>query len=152
MKGIAFSLVMLLAFWGVVYAPDKKKTSDQDEQGDAVLSFVVLRDYNGKAVRNAAVVLHPLEDDGKQSKGGLELKTDADGKATLGGVPYGKLRVQVLAPGFQTFGEDYEVNQPNVEIVVKLKRPTGQYSIYEEHPGDKDKSPPPDPNAQPHQD
>jgi len=38
--------------------------------------------------------------------------------------------VQVLAPGFQTFGEDYEINKPELEITVKLKRPGGQYSVY----------------------
>lgn len=104
---------------------------------EALLKFVVLRDYNGKPVRNAGVVMHPVNKSGKQSRGGLELKTDAEGKASFDGVPYGKLRVQVLAPGFQTFGQDYEVNQPEMEITVKLKRPQSQYSIYEDHPGDK---------------
>ena len=104
---------------------------------EALLKFVILRDYNGKPVRNAGVVMHPVNKSGKQSRGGLELKTDAEGKASFDGVPYGKLRVQVLAPGFQTFGQDYEVNQPEMEITVKLKRPQSQYSIYEDHPGDK---------------
>jgi hypothetical protein len=100
----------------------------------ASLSFVVLRDHNGKPIRNASVVMHPVEKNGKQSKGGLELKTDAEGKASFDGVPYGKLRVQVLATGFQTFGQDYDINKPAIEITVKMKRPAGQYSIYEEHP------------------
>ena len=95
------------------------------------LRFVVVRDYNGKPVRNAAVVLHPVSRKGKQARGGLELKTDNDGKTNIDGIPYGPLRVQVLAPGFQTFGEDYEINKPELEITVKLKRPGGQYSIYD---------------------
>jgi hypothetical protein len=103
----------------------------------ATVNFVVLKDMNGKPVRNASVVLHLVGDKGKQEKGDLELKTDPDGKASYDGVPYGKLRVQVLATGFQTFGEDYEVNRPTMEISIKLKRPVGQYSIYESHPGDK---------------
>jgi hypothetical protein len=60
--------------------------------------------------------------------GGMELKTDNDGKTNIDGIPYGPLRVQVLAPGFQTFGEDYEIDRPKLEITVKLKRPKGQYS------------------------
>jgi hypothetical protein len=114
----------------------------------AVLNFVVLRDANGKPVRNAAVVMHAVGKHDKQERGGVELKTDADGKASFEGIPYGKLRVQVLAPGFQTFGGDYDVNQATVEITIKLKRPEGQYSIYENHPNDK-KDSPPDPNAKP---
>ncbi len=92
------------------------------------LRFVVVKDYNGKPVRNAAVVLHPVKKNGKQSLGGLELKTDNDGKTNIDGIPYGQLRVQVLAPGFQTYGEDYDINKPELEITVKLKRPKGQYT------------------------
>src|ERR1700681_4237304 len=92
----------------------------------AVLNFIVIRDYSGKPIRNASVVMHPVEKNGKQSKGGLQIKTDADGKASFDGVPYGKLRVQVLATGFQTFGDDYDIDQPVEEITVKMKRPQGQ--------------------------
>ena len=63
-----------------------------------------------------------------------QLKSDAEGKASFEGVPYGKLRVQVLATGFQTFGEDYDIDQPVEEITVKMKRPQQQYSIYEDQP------------------
>ena len=94
------------------------------------LRFVVLKDYNGKPVRNAAVVLHPVGKTGKQSRGGLELKTDNEGRTNIDGIPYGPLRVQVLAPGFQTFGEDYQIDKPELQITVKLKRPKGQYSSY----------------------
>src|SRR5436305_930483 len=105
--------------------------SAQDQM--SFLKFTVVRDYNGKPVRNAAVVLHPVDGKGKQARGGFELKTDAEGKTVFDGVPYGLLRVQVLAPGFQTFGEDYDVNQSTMEIQVKLKRPREQYSIYKDN-------------------
>ena len=88
----------------------------------ATVNFVVVRDENGMPVRNAAVVLHPVEDNGKQARGGIELKTDPDGKANYDGVPYGKMRIQVLASGFQTFGNDYDIGHPNEEISIKLKR------------------------------
>jgi len=116
---------------------------DDDEGPMAELRFVVVKDYNGKPVRNAAVVLHPVSK-GKQARGGMELKTDNDGRTNIDGIPYGPLRVQVLAQGFQTFGEDYEINKPELEIMVKLKRPGGQYSTYNGNStsGD-DKKPPP---------
>jgi len=107
------------------------------EDKSALLKFLVVRDYNGKAIRNASVVMHPVKKDGKQSRGGLQLKTDPEGKASFEGVPYGKLRVQVLATGFQTFGDDYDIDQPVEEITVKMKRPQQQYSIYEDHPSEK---------------
>jgi hypothetical protein len=106
----------------------------QDDQGPmSALRFVVVRDSDGKPVRNAEVVLHPVRRKGKQAKGEMELKTDAEGRTNIDGIPYGPLRVQVLAPHFQTFGEDYEINKAEMEITVRLKRPGGQYSIYENH-------------------
>src|SRR5271154_649900 len=103
-------------------------------QGDAgstaSLHFVVVRDSEGKPVRNAEVVLHPVKRKGKQANGEMELKTDADGKASIDGIPYGPLRVQVLAPHFQTFGEDYEINKSETELTVKMKHPGEQYSVY----------------------
>ena len=105
--------------------------AQQDDEGPlSNLRFVVVKDYNGKPVRNAAVVLHPVSRKGKQARGGMELKTDNDGRTNIDGIPYGALRVQVLVPGFQTFGEDYQINKPELEITVKLKRPGGQYSTY----------------------
>ena len=96
----------------------------------AQLSFVVVKDANGQPVSNAAVVLHPVKKNGDQAEGGMELKTDMDGKTAIDGIPYGKMRVQVIAPRLKTFGQDYDINQPNVAITIKLVEPTGQYSIY----------------------
>ena len=103
------------------------------------LKFNVVRNSNGKPVRNASVVLHQVDKDGNQSKGGLQLKTDAEGDAGYNSAPYGKLRIQVIAPGFQTYGEDFEINQPTHEIVIKLRRPQEQYSIYTDKPKEEPK-------------
>jgi hypothetical protein len=124
----SFSIVSALAIVLGVGMIGLAAAQDDYEGPMSDLRFVVLKDYNGKPVRNAAVVLHPVDRKGKQSPGGMELKTDNDGRTNIDGIPYGPLRVQVVAPGFQTFGEDYEINKPELEITVKLKRPAGQYS------------------------
>jgi Carboxypeptidase regulatory-like domain len=123
---MAMAIVLGLFAMGLTWAQD-------DEGPTSSLRFVVVRDSDGKPVRNAEVVLHPVKHKGKQDKGELELKTDAEGKTSVDGIPYGPLRVQVLMPHFQTFGEDYEINKPELEITIKLKHPGGQYSIYENH-------------------
>lgn len=94
------------------------------------LQFMVIKDSNGKPVRNAEIVLHPVDKNGNQKQEGIELKTHEDGKAEVSGIPYGKFRVQVIASGFRTYGEDYEINQPNQEFTIKLQKPAEQYSIY----------------------
>ena len=119
----------------IVLAVGAVAQRDEDEP-TAVVNFLVLKEDNGKPVRNAAVILHPVNSKGKQGRGGLELKTDLDGKSSFDGVPYGKLRVQVLASGFQTYGEDFDINQAKLSLTIKLKRPQGQYSIYDDHAKD----------------
>jgi hypothetical protein len=123
---------------------------DKDEP-TCFVYFTVIKDDNGKPVRNAAVIMHPVNPKGKQERGGMELKTDPEGKTNFDGIPYGTLRVQVLAHGFQTFGEDYDVEKSKMEITIKLKRPQGQFSVYDDHAKDpnaapKQDPPPPDPN------
>lgn len=95
------------------------------------LKFLVVKDYNGKPVRYASVILHPVSSHGKQGNSGFELKTDENGQTSFDGVPYGKVRIQVLMPGFQTYGQDYEISQPQQEFTIRLKRPQKQYSIYD---------------------
>src|ERR1039457_3182364 len=95
---IVYAVVIMLGLGLVRLAA----AQDDDDGPMSDLRFMVVKDYNGKPVRNAAVVLHPVSRKGKQARGGMELKTDNDGRTNIDGIPYGPLRVQVLAPGFQT--------------------------------------------------
>jgi len=122
MRRVGVILAVLLLI-GLAAAGDKPQQS-------ADLKFVVLKDYNGNPIRNASVILHSVDARGRQGQGGLQLKTDNEGKASYAGIPYGKLRIQVLAPGFQTYGEDHDIHQPEQEFVIRLKRPQEQHSIY----------------------
>jgi len=96
----------------------------------STIQLLVVKDENGKPVRNAEVVLHPVGKDGKQKDEGYELKTHEDGKVSIVGIPYGKMRIQVIAHGLRTYGEDFEINQPVHEITIKLQKPAEQHSIY----------------------
>ena len=149
-KQILAGALLIFCLLGVAAAQ-----RDPNPEPTAVMHFLIVKEDNGKPVRNAAVIVHSVNAHGQQSRGGFELKTDTEGKTSFDGVPYGKLRVQVLASGFQTFGEDYDVDHAKMDFTIKLKRPQGQYSIYQDHPEEKkddkkdDKAPPPDPSAKP---
>ena len=98
------------------------------------ITVTVLKGNTGKPLENASVVFHPLEN-GKD-KGNMELKTNEDGKVTIDVIPVGdQLRLQVLAEGYQTFGNDYDLPTNEKVIEIKLQRPQKQYSIYENHSG-----------------
>jgi hypothetical protein len=135
-KNRAIKLRPWLAVVAVVVLAGALVAGDKDNGPQSSVSFVILKDDSGKPIRNAAVILHPVGKKGKQKSTGFELKTDPDGKTHFDGVPYGTLRIQVIAPGFQTFGDDYAIGQPSQDITIRLKRPQGQYSIYEKHDGD----------------
>lgn len=141
MKHAVIALLLLLAF-STAFAGEKKYCD---------LSFTVTKEPNRKPVKYASVVLHGVDSRGKQLHEGMQLKTDGEGHAQAPGVPYGKIRVQVIATGLQTFGDDYELNEPAKEISITLKPPQGQYSIYDERKPDQK---PPDqkpPDAKPPQ-
>jgi hypothetical protein len=114
-------MTICAAFLGTAAAGDKKYSN---------LHFSVVRAGKKVPVRNASVVIHPVNKNGEQEKGGLELKTDADGRTGIDGIRYGKLRVQVIAKGYQTFGEDFDISEPEKEFVIQLKRPQDQVTIY----------------------
>jgi hypothetical protein len=130
---IAGNLLGLAAAVALVVGLAVTARAQADEGPTSTLHVSVVRETDGKPVKNAQVVLHPVNRKGKATRGEIELKTDADGHANVDGIPYGTIEVQVLAPGFRTFGEDYPVNQAATEIAIKLKRPGGQYSTYENH-------------------
>jgi len=113
------------------------------------VTVTVVKATNGKPLENASVIFHPLKN-GKD-EGNMELKTNEDGKVTIDVIPVGDgLRLQVLATGYQTYGNDYELPGDTKEIEVKLTRPAKQYSIYENHP-DQQGSDKPQPDQKPPQ-
>jgi hypothetical protein len=96
------------------------------------IEVTILKDVNGKPIENAAVIFHPMVS-GKD-EGNMELKTNEDGKTIIDVLPTGDtVRLQVIARGFQTYGEDYKIEKSDMAIEVRMKRPGEQYSIYKMH-------------------
>jgi hypothetical protein len=98
------------------------------------IEVLVTKKSNGKPIVNAAVVFNPSKD-GKD-EGSLEVKTDPEGKAVIDIIPTGSLvRVQIIANGYATYAEDYQVNEPTRQIAVTMIRPQEQISTYEDNQG-----------------
>jgi hypothetical protein len=72
---------------------------------------------------------------GEKDEGNMELKTNEDGKTIIDVIPIGDtVRLQVIAHGFQTFGQDYKIDKSDLGIEIRLLRPGAQYSIYKREP------------------
>jgi hypothetical protein len=145
---IALRLSVIAAGCGLVLGSIALHAQDTSKRGrkykppppTSRIEVTILRDFNGKPIENAAVVFHPME--GEKDKGNMELKTNEDGKTVIDVLPIGDtVRLQVIAKGFQTYGGDYKIDQPELAVEIRLKRPGAQYSIYKAH------KPGADPNA-----
>lgn len=68
---------------------------------------------------------------GKKIRTHWETRTNQEGIAKLPPVPQGKVRIQVIAKGYQTFGEIFDVNEEEKTITIKLNPPQAQYSVHQ---------------------
>jgi hypothetical protein len=120
--------VALLGSVSAAHAQDRGRKYTPPPPTSAI-KVTVLRSTNGKPIPNAAVIFHPIKND--KDDGALELKSDEDGIVKIDVIPIGDtVRLQVIADGWKTFGEDYKIETDTKDIVVKMKRPGEQYSIY----------------------
>jgi hypothetical protein len=136
-------LAIALTVLGFVAAGFQAHAQDNQKRGrkyksaapTARIDVTILRDVDGRPIENAAVIFHPME--GEKDKGNMELKSNEDGKAVIDVLPLGDtVRLQIIAKGFQTYGQDYKVDKPQLAIEVRMKRPGEQYSVYKNHPDD----------------
>ena len=162
MRSSLFRLSLVVAALGLVLASltavSQQKTPNRGRKYKAPpptarIEVTVVRDVNDKPIENAAVIFHVIGGE----KGNMELKTNEDGKAIIDVLNLGyTVRLQIIAKGFQTFGDDYKIDKENMAIMIRMKRPGEQYSIYKPHTdatqggnSPDESKPPAQPEAQP---
>jgi hypothetical protein len=59
------------------------------------------------------------------------LRTNQEGVAKIPPIPQGKILIQVIAKGFQTFGQTYDITEEEKTIPLTLNPPQPQYSAYQ---------------------
>ena len=97
---------------------------------------VEVKDPRGKPVERAAVILDFLTNRrqvfklGKREPKHWEVRTNLEGVAHFPPIPQGTIRIQVIAKGFQTFGDDVDIDEEQKTIPVTLQVPQKQYSVY----------------------
>lgn len=88
-----------------------------------------------KPVGGASVIVrfisgHSLVKLGRGTKTEWEVRTSQEGSVTLPTVPQGKILIQVIAKGYQTYGENLDIDEELKTVEVHLKPPQGQYSAH----------------------
>lgn len=91
---------------------------------------------NDKPVERAGVVVRFVEGRsvvklGKKIMTSYQMRTNQDGVATMPPIPQGKIQIQVIAKGYQTFGQIIEIGEEEKTVEVKLNDPQPQYSVHQ---------------------
>jgi hypothetical protein len=105
---------------------DAKASSDSK---DARLTIVVTGGEDKKPIDSASVYIRYVEEHkhGKDKKIEMNLKTNQSGVCHVPVIPPGKFVVQVIADGWKTYGEYYDINQTDQTINIALVRPPKWY-------------------------
>jgi hypothetical protein len=139
---MALCLFALLVSFAPMHARAQDGTTTPEKHGrkykappdTSRIEVTVLKGFNKKPIMNAAVIFHPTRDG--IDEGNLEMKTDPEGKAVIDVIPTGsKVTIQVIADGFATFAEDYQVNEASRQVLITMIRPKAQVSAYIDNSG-----------------
>ena len=96
---------------------------------------IVVKNQSGKPVERASVVVkfvqgHSIIKLGKAVRTTFELRTSQEGEASIPAIPQGKIQVQIIAKGYQTYGQTYEVTEDEKTLDITLNPPQQQYSAH----------------------
>jgi hypothetical protein len=120
----ALALPIALAAQGA----DKDKKKD-DENAVTRLRIEITAGDDSKPVDQASVYVKYSEARTlrRDKKVELNLKTNREGIARLDDAPRGKVLIQVIAPGWKTFGKWFELDQDEQTIKIQLQKPPRWY-------------------------
>lgn len=104
--------------------------------GDKARIQVVVKNLDGRPVDRASVIIRFVRGRsvvklGKKQLTVWETRTNQDGFAKVPEMPQGTVLVQVIAKGYQTYGQEYEVNEDDKTIEIKLNPPQPQHSVHQ---------------------
>jgi len=68
---------------------------------------------------------------GKMVRTTWEMRSSQEGIAEIPDMPKGQIRIQVIAKGYQTFGDTFDVSEDERTIEIKLNPPQKQYSSHD---------------------
>jgi hypothetical protein len=108
-----------------------KKDKKSDDPPESRLHITVVSADAGKPIGGASVYIRYSEGKTfftrKEKEAEENFKTNQDGSVKVPSVPRGKILIQVIAPGWHTYGKWYDIDKDEVEIQIKLEKPPRWY-------------------------
>jgi|SRR5579862_6367923 len=123
---------MVFLFAVAIRAQDKDADSKgkSDSSSKTVRLTITVTGGDGKQpVDNASVYVRYVQERKiiKDKKIEMNLKTNMSGVCHVPEIPKGKFMIQVIADGWKTYGEYFDVNQDEQTINIALVRPPKWY-------------------------
>ena len=105
------------------------KPAKEKEAGVTKLRIEVTAGKEGDPVDGASVYVKWSEDRKlrKDKKVEQNWKTNKDGIVKVPNLPRGSILIQVIAPGWKTFGQWYDLDQEEQTIKIRLEKPPQWY-------------------------
>ena len=100
---------------------------------DLTTLTIEVKNQSGKPVEHSSVVVRFVKGRskiGKKIRTEWELQTNQEGVAKIPPVPQGTILVQVIAKDYQTFGQNFDVDEDQQTLEIKLNAPQPQYSAH----------------------
>jgi len=96
---------------------------------------IVVMTRSGRPIDRADVIVRfggrSIVKLGKMVRTTWEMRSSQEGVAEIPDMPRGQVRIQVIAKGYQTFGDTFDVNEDERTIEIKLNPPQKQYSSHD---------------------
>ena len=109
-----------------------QNSSEREKDENTRLTLRVLSESNKQPVADAHVIVRFTEERmlRRDKRVSWEAKTNRKGVVVLSDVPTGNIKVQIIAKGYQTYGDQHELEKPQEEVTILLQPPKGQVSAY----------------------
>ena len=109
-----------------------QNAAEQKDDANTRLTLQVLNETNKQPVVGAHVVVRFTEERllRRDKRVSWEAKTNRKGEIVLSDLPTGNVKVQVIAKGFQTYGDQHDLEKPQEKLTILLQPPKGQVSAY----------------------
>lgn len=119
----------LILLFSLVSAQSAQKPSKDSDNAVTKLRIEVTAGKDGDPVESASVYIKWNEDRKlrKDKKVEQNWKTNKDGIVRVPDLPRGSILIQVIAPGWKTFGHWYDLDQPEQTIKIRLEKPPQWY-------------------------
>jgi hypothetical protein len=130
-RALSFSALLLFACLVSLLAAGnaQPRPNDKDAQPTVKLRIELTGGDDDRPVPDASIYLRfQLDPKAKKSKQSeLNLKTNQEGVALSPPVPQGMILIQVIAPGWKTYGQWHNIEQAEQTLSIHLSRPTTNY-------------------------